>query len=41
VIVLSREIVIEAGEQELLDLRVAIRLRRGSEGAGAVGAKRI
>ena len=41
VVVLRGEVVIEPGEQQLLDLRVAIRFRRGSEGAGAVGAKRI
>ena len=40
-VVLGGEVVIEAGEQELLDLRVAIRIRRGVVRARAVGAKRI
>ena len=41
VIVLCGEVMIEAGEQQLLDFRVAIRFRRGSESAGAFGTKRI
>jgi hypothetical protein len=32
---------IQAGEQELLDLRTPISFRRGIEGARRVGAKRI
>jgi hypothetical protein len=40
-LVLSGEVMIETGEQELLDFGFAIRFRRGSEGAGAIGTKRI
>jgi hypothetical protein len=32
---------IETGQQELLDLGVAIRFRRGREGAGAISTQRI
>jgi len=40
-VVLSGEVLIEAEEQELFDLRVAIGFRFGIERSGTVGAKRI
>jgi hypothetical protein len=40
-LVLRSEVMIEAGEQELFDFRLAINLRRGSNSAGGIGAKRI
>ena len=39
--VLGGEVVIEAEQQQLLDLRIAIRVRRAVERAFGIGAKRI
>ena len=39
--VLGREVMIQPEQQELLDLRVATRLRRAVERACGIGAKRI
>ena len=39
--VLGGEVVIQAEQQQLLDLRIAIRLRRAVERACGIGAKRV
>src|SRR5262249_55063194 len=41
VVVLAREVMVEAGEQQLLDLGIAFRLRRGMRLARRVGTKRV
>ena len=41
VVVLRGEVMVEADEEELFDLRVPLRIRRGVGRAGTVGAKRI